>query len=170
LIQSVTGTSLTAGVVTLNAKGLEANQAKPVAILFDDDWANVKSDDMELVISYVTPISVDDYGTKNPFIFIDGDRGREVHLSDMAPTSLMNMAYLGTEDDDSDPANGRYYKNVGNLPWGIDIIHDFVYLQEKSPIILGYNRFADWAESGGQVYTDWYKDQDGYRNDAYLVN
>lgn len=171
LIQSVTGSSLTAGVVTLNGKGLEANQAKPVVMLFDDAWANYPSDeDMELVIHYVSPITTEDFGVKNPFIFVNGDRSREVHLSDKAPTSLANAEFFGTQDDNSNAATGRYYKNASNLPWAIDIIHDFVYLQEKVPIIYGYNRFADWAESGGQSYGDWYKDQDGYRNNQYLVN
>ena len=170
LIQNVTGSSLTAGVVTLNGKGLEANQAKPVVILFDDAWANANVEgEMEMLITYNTPIETNDFGAKNPFIFIDGDRGREVHLSDFTPTSLANSAYFGTQDDDSDPANGRYYKNVSNLPWAINIIHDFVYLQEKVPVVYGYNRFAEWAESGGLQYTDWYKDQDGYRNNQYLV-
>jgi len=172
LIQSVTGSNLTTGVVTLDAKGLEANQDSPVVILFDDAWANVNQNDgdMELVIHYNSPIASTSFGAMNPFIFINGDRGREVHLSDMAPTSLVNTDYFGTADDDSDPANGRYYKNANNLPWGIDIIHDFVYLQEKSPIILGYTKFAAWAESGGVAFPDWYKDQDGYRNNSYLVN
>lgn len=171
LIQSVTGSDLTTGIVSLNSKGLEANQVKPVVILFDDAWASNKTaNGLELVITYNSPIATADFGTKNPFIFINGDRGREVHLSNKPPTSLVNSEFFGTQDDTSDPANGRYYKNVTNLPWAIDIIHDFVYPIEKSPIIYGYNRFAEWAESGGTVYTDWYKDQDGYRNNAYLVN
>lgn len=171
LIQSVTGTNITQGVVTLNGKGLEAGQAKPVVILFDDAWANTSANgEMELVISYNSPIAEGEFGSMNPFIFINGDRGREVHLSDFPPTSLANTDFFGTQDDDSDPGSGRYYKNASNLPWAIDIIHDFVYLQEKVPIILGYNKFADWAESGGVDYPDWYKDQDGYRNDQYLVN
>ncbi|OYT17135.1 MAG: hypothetical protein B7C24_04210 [Bacteroidetes bacterium 4572_77] len=169
LIQSVTGSDLTAGIVTLNANGLEANQDKAVVILFDDAWATLSNtDSVNLVVSYNTPISMDDFGSLNPFIFINGDRGREVHLSNQAPTSLMNNDLFGTGDDDSNPANGRYYKTANHLPWGISIIHDFVFLTEKSAVILGYNRFDDWAESGGVDYVDWYKDQDGNRNNAYL--
>lgn len=29
--------------------------------------------------------------------------------------------------------------------------------------------FASWAISGGSDFTDWYKDQDDYRNNTYLV-
>jgi len=170
LIQNVSGSNLTQGIVSLNGKGLEANQNKPVVILFDDAWSNTKvNDELELLITYVNPIETEEFGTKNPFIFINGDRGREVHLSDFPPTSLANTDFFGTGDDDSDPNAGRYYKNENNLPWGIDIIHDFVYMQEKVPIIYGYNKFANWAESGGADFSDWYKDQNGYRNDQYLV-
>jgi len=171
LIDKVTGIDLTTSIISLNAKGLEDNQDKPVLILFDDAWASSKvSSNLELIITYISPIELANFGTKNPFIFIDGDRGREVHLSDMAPTSLANMAYFNTADDDSNLDIGRYYKTKNNLPWAIDIIHDFVYLKEKKAIILGYNKFADWAESGGVDYPDWYKDQDGYRNNTYLDN
>ena len=169
LIESFTGARLTEGIITTDGKGLEANQAKPVVIPFDDAWDQVNSGEMEFIITYVNPIEVDELGEFNPFNFIDGNRGREVHLADRPPTSLMNTDYFGTADDDSDPATGRYYKNATNLPWAIDIIHDFVYPVEKESIINGYNRFADWTESGGTEYPDWYKDQDGYRNTAYLV-
>ncbi len=169
-IQSVTGSHISTDVVTLNGKGLEASQSKPVIMLFDDAWASYhENPERQMVIRYATPILADDFGAKNPFIFINGDRGREVHMADFAPTSLVNSNYFGTKDDNSNPATGRYYKNISNLPWGIDIIHDFVYLQEKVPIIYGYTKFGHWAESGGENFTDWYKDQDGYRNNQYLV-
>jgi len=106
----------------------------------------------------------------NPFIFINGDRGREVHLSNKPPTSLANTEYFNTFDDTSDPNIGRYYKSTRNLPWALDIIHDFVYPQEKVPIIYGYTKFAEWAESGGASYDNWYKDQDGFRNNSFLSN
>lgn len=169
LIENVTG-SIISGLVTLNGKGLESGQDKPVVIVFDDAqqtaYSNAK---LNLVISFTSPISTNEFGTKNPFIFINQDRGREVHLANKPPTTLANIELFGTGDDDSDPTSGRYYKNATNLPWGIDIIHDFVYPQEKVAIILGYNKFADWAESGGVNFKDWYKDQAGYRNTSYLV-
>ncbi len=170
LIQNVSGYYLSGSIVNLNGKGLEAAQDKPVIIVFDDAWkAQQNSENIEVVISYTSPISEASFGEKNPFIFIDGERGKEVHMSDKEPTSLANLTYFGSEDDDSNPAAGRYYKNSTNLPWAIDIIHNFVYPKEKSSIHLGYNRFGDWAESGGAEFPDWYKDQDGYRNNAYLV-
>lgn len=170
LIDNVTGTVLTSNFINLNGKGLEADQLKPVVILFDNAIAaSHQSQEFELVISFVSPIATSQFGAKNPFIFINLDRGREVHLPNMTPTRLANSDYFGTSDDDSKPAEGRYYKSSTNLPWGLDIIHDFVFPQEKTPIIQGYTKFAEWAESGGQSFGDWYKDQNGYRNNSYLV-
>lgn len=169
LIESFIGARLTEGIVVNNSKGLESNQQKPVIIPFDDAWDQVNQGEMQFTLHYLNPILVGEFGELNPFIFVNGDRGREVHLADYSPTSLMNTSLFGTADDDSDPDSDRYYRNLTNLPWAINIIHDFVYLQEKQPIIYGYNRFAEWAESGGQQYPDWYKNQDGYRNDQFLV-
>ncbi len=170
LIGSVSGSILSSGIVSLNGKGLEAGQDKPVLILFDDaQAANKTSSKVQLTIIYTSPIATADFGIKNPFIFVNQDRGKEVHLANKPPTSLANMSLFGTGDDDSNPETGRYYKTALNLPWAIDIIHDFVYPQEKVAIILGYNKFADWAESSGVDYKDWYKDQDGYRNTSNLV-
>jgi len=168
LIAQVSGYNITEGVPSLNGKGLENNQSKPVIIVFDNGWANYNGNEFTVTISYTNPVPEADIMNYNPFMFINGERGREVHLCDHTPTDLADFSYLGSADDTSDPANGRYYRNSTNLPWAIDIIHDFVFPIEKAPIILGYVRFADWAQSGGSSYKDWYKDQDGNRNTAYL--
>jgi len=41
-------------------------------------------------------------------------------------------------------------------------------MKEKQEIINGYLHFADWAESGGTQYPDWYKDLPGYRDESFL--
>lgn len=172
IIQEITGYNLTEGIVSLNAIGLENNQSKPVIMVFDNAWANININDgeMRIVMHYNVPIRNNQMGSLNPFIFIDGDRGREVHLVDMEPTDLMNTSFFGTTDDDSNPSIGRYYRNETNLPWGISILHDFVYPKEKIAINKGYTKFASWAMSGGSDFADWYKDQDDYRNSTYLIN
>jgi len=172
LISEVTGYNLTKGLVSLNAKGLENNQSKPVIIVFDDAWANVNVNNgkMRISVKYNQPIQMSQMGELNPFIFIDGDRGREVHLVDMAPTDLMNTSDFGTKDDDSDPSIGRYYRTSNNLPWAINIVHDFVLPKEKTAINKGYTKFASWAVSGGADFDDWYKDQSDYRDYNYLDN
>jgi LruC domain-containing protein len=112
------------------------------------------------------PVSLNVTGTPpyNPFIIVNEERGREVHLADYPPTSLANIQYLGLEHDDSNIATGKYYKTQNNLPWGIDTPIPFDYPVEKAQIINTHLKFATWAESGGIVYTDWYENLTGYRN------
>jgi len=169
LISSVTGYNLTEGIVQLNAKGLEQNQDKPVIIVFDNAWENYEANSsLELTINYMIPMNPSNFGNLNPFIFIDKIRGKEVHMSNKAPTSLADLSLFATGNDNSNPENSVYYKDDNNLPWAIDIIHDFVPPLEKHEIILGYPYFVNWAESSGSSYTDWYKDKAGYRNKSHL--
>ena len=171
LIESFTGANLTESIISVNSKGLEQSQSKPVLIVFDNAWATLNNgNEIEVILSYANPISADLIGALNPFIFIDKNRGREVHLSNKAPTDLMDLTLLGTEEDQTNTSSGIYYKSSNGLPWGIDIIHDFVYPKEKQEIILGYPYFSIWAESNGVSTVDWYKEKTGYRNYTYLQN
>ncbi len=104
----------------------------------------------------------------NPFLIVDGERGKEIHLPDMAPTNLANSEYLGTLHDDSNSGISRYYKTINNLPWAINIPESYSYTIEKTQIISGHLKFADWAESGGTQFTDWYQNKSGYRNESSI--
>ncbi len=97
------------------------------------------------------------YRDINPFLIIDGIRGKELHLVDYPPTDLVDPSYFGQLNDDSDPATGRYYKSHINLPWALDIPISFGYAIEKADLTYAYPDFAAWAESGGVVNQDWYK-------------
>ena len=105
-----------------------------------------------------------DIGSFNPFIILNRDRGKEVHLPDRAPTVLANEAILGTGDDTSIPGQGRYYKTANNLPWAISIYENFDYAKESADILLTYLHLGQWATSNGVSYPDWYKNLSGYRN------
>ncbi|MEM7232054.1 MAG: LruC domain-containing protein [Planctomycetota bacterium] len=183
-IQSVTGSQVTRGAVSLDSKGLEqGHTGESVVIVFDaandqvddgiDDIMNTVTGsihyepvDINVTITFTTPIDPEDLGTPpfNPFLFRTADRDSEVHLRGQEPTDLANTNLFGTGDDDSVPANGRYYVNDRNLPWAINIIHDFAYPEERSALIEAFNNFETWAESGATQFRDWYKDNSGYRN------
>ncbi|MDV7398915.1 DUF4842 domain-containing protein, partial [Arthrospira platensis SPKY1] len=79
-----------------------------------------------------------------------------------------DQALLGTGHDNSIPAQGRYYKTQNNLPWAINIIERFEYPIEKVEIPSAHLKFADWAESGGQIFNDWFRDEEGYRNPSNI--
>lgn len=70
--------------------------------------------------------------------------------------------------DNSDLNINRYYKTINNLPWAINIPTVYNYTIEKAEIIFGHLKFAEWAESGGTLYTDWYKKNSGYRDNTFI--
>jgi len=186
LIQSVTGYNHTDGIVTVNSKGLEVGHSDGATIIvFDDAFNNagqlvggsfvntqanqpeIIAPEMEITIEFTNPIDpavINSVPPYNPFIFIDGDRGRELHLADMVPTDLADPIFFGTVHDMTNPSSGVYYRTANNLPWGINMIHEFRHPLEKVPINSAYNFFSTWGVSGGNSYKDWYKDNAGYRN------
>lgn len=184
-IASVSGTEISDNYISLSGNGTEANQEKAVVIVFDDaydvlpypgsgigvntdpDFEYVEPVDINVEIVFSEPVSVSSIGTPpyNPFIIADQQRGYEIHLPDREPTSLVDETLLGQWEDDSDPLNGRYYKTEGNLPWGINIAGSFDYPIEKIQIIDAHLKFAEWAQSSGELFPDWYLDEPGYRNE-----
>ena len=187
-VQTVTGSSLHHGYITLSSNNTEAGQSKAVIPVFDDAFDHlpmpgqgvgtnttlgahyVTPDTLNLVISLSTPLTVSQSGTPpfNSFIIVNGNRNREVHLPDQPPTDKVNGSDFGTADDNSIVAQGRYYKTVNNLPWALNINGKFSYPIETAAINTAYLKFNDWAESSGALYPDWYLNNTGYRQPAFI--
>ena len=184
----VTGSKLKEGYITLNPNGTEAGQAKITMIVFDNDYkimtfpggfginvqpgtTYVKPDTTTISVSFKPDTySIADVGIEqfNPFLIVNHDRGKEIHLPDYPPTSLVNQSYFKTGNDDSDPATGRYYKTSANLPWVIRISTKFDYTIEGAQITSAYLKFATWAESAGAQYPDLFQNKAGYRNETKI--
>jgi len=188
-IASITGQTLLHDYITLNANNTEAGQSKATVIIFDDTYdilphpggggigVNTEED-----APYVDPVTINieieltspftseqlGYAPFNPFIISNGRRGYEIHLPDYPPTDLQDVSLFGTEHDNSNPASGRYYKTDRNLPWAIDIWAEFDYPIEKTQVVNAYTKFAEWAESDGVLYTNWYEDIAGYRIESNI--
>ncbi len=169
LISGVTGYNITSGLVNLNAQGVENGQEKAVIIVFDKAQDNLYST-LNLLISFEEPLEPSLVGTPpfNPFLFVDEDRSREVHLINFAPTDLASYSFFGTYDDNSVPAQGKFYRTANKLPWVINMLDGFVVPIEGTQISKAYVKFNEWAESGGTIFSDWYKDFPGYRDNQYL--
>lgn len=169
LIKSVTGAVFTSNYVTLAANGTESGSANAVIFGFDDGWM-VKNQTLTIQVTFINPVTTSSIGTfpYNPFLIVNGDRGREVHLADKPPTSKANMNFFGQNSDHSNPSAGRYYRTDRNLPWAINIAGNFAIPVEKNGINKGYLKFVDWAESAGIQYSDWYLDLSGYRDLNFL--
>jgi LruC domain-containing protein len=189
-IGSVSGNHLTENYITLNSNGTEAGQEKAVIILFDNAFnmmsgqsggfgVNVSLDATwveptmnQLYVTFAQPVLLQSTGFApfNPFLIVNKVRGVEVHLSGKTPTTLADLSLLGTWFDNSDPANGKYYQSASNLPWAIDLPVKFDYAIEKTEVVSAHLKFGAWAESGGMVFTNWYKDLSGYRNSSLIFS
>ena len=167
LIESVTGTNYSHDYITLNANGTEANQQNAV-IIFTDDQDNFLTE-TTVSIKFTRPISTEQLGTApfNPFIIKNMVRAHEIHLPYYNTTDLgQNVVEI---DGISKDLDGNYISDKG-YPWAISIIHDFKVPKESVAIDEAYNFFRIWATSGGLDYSDWYKDNTGYRNSSKLQN
>lgn len=184
-IASVTGFVIDEGYINLNANGTESNQEKAVFIAWDNadnvierngnqmfntlpNVAPGSSDLVSVSVHFVAPLNVNQIGTPpyNPFLISKMTRGHEIHLVDNIPTSLVDFSHFASDDDNSQPAQGKYYRTVNNLPWAIALPVVFAHPVEKTEVTKAHLKFSTWAASGGTSFTDWYLNKNGYRDDT----
>lgn len=111
---------------------------------------------------------------QNPFIIVNQERAREVHLPWYVPTSLADPDYVGKGTDASDPyafdpnnfkagnvVIGYYtYMTEEGYPWALNIYMDnedddlFLYPVEFADITTAYSSFEGWVEEGNPW--EWY--------------
>jgi LruC domain-containing protein len=167
-IESVTGNILTESYISLNSNGTEANQDNAVIIVFDNPNSMLHSEH-KVSVKFNAPVTTNELGDApfNPFIIINKNRDKEVHLAYANNTNLAggNIDFSGLNNDE----DGNFISNNG-FPWAINIVHDFKVPKENKAINTAYNHFNSWAISGGSNYKDWYKDSAGYRNTENLEN
>ena len=183
-VASVTGQLFTKKLFTLNQNGTEANQDKAVIVAFDDAYNLLSSSltggfintisnstyitpsAVNIKISFVNPVTTAELGGApfNPFIVVNEERGREVHLPGSTPTSLADITLFGKGQDNSNPSKGKYYMSDKYLPWALNIPVQFDYPAEKEDITKTYLMFNNWAITRGGSYTDWYTNKTGYRD------
>lgn len=182
-IASVTGTKYTEGYIKTNGNGTEADQKNATIIVFDNAWKNgsgntipsqpyVASQPIEVTINLVNPIDVSAFGMApfNPFIIVNKERGKEVHLANYPPTDLADKAYFGTSFDNTQASIGKYYKTKDNLPWALDFPSRFDYPIEKAKIDASHLKYLNWVLSNGVEYKNWYRNESGYRNSSNIFN
>ena len=182
-ILSIDGQEFTEGYINTNANGTESGQADATIIVFDNAWKHghgntrpeqsfVVPDTLTVDIHLSNPIPADEFGVApfNPFIIVNMERGKEVHLPDYAPTDLVDASYFGQGFDDTQPGIGKYYKTAENLPWAVNFPSRFNYPIETVSIDLAHLKFIPWVLSDGEEYFNWYKDEPGYRNADNIYN
>jgi LruC domain-containing protein len=165
-VASVTGTELVEGYISVGDNGVENDQDRAVVILFDNNGKMVGRQ-KTVSIEFTVPLSTAQLGIAphNAFLIVNNERSREIHLPNRLRTSL--GANVATTEGVNQDIDGNY-ETDGRLPWAINIAHDFKVPKERIPVNQAYNFFNDWASSGGTIYVDWYKDNEGYRNASKL--
>lgn len=194
---SVSGTNMNlSSNHTFAASGVESNQIDATFIVFGNAYgvlthpgnsigintqmtaAYVQPITLTLTIRFVNaqgsfvgaPVTLEEVSLArfNPFITVDQQRGVEVHLPGKKPTNLANSALFGTRDDRSNVQTGQTYKTATNLPWALQTPVSIPYPQEKEDILGGYLKLAEWAQSNGVSFTNWFQDITGHRNNSKL--
>lgn len=186
-ISNVTGQDVRGSLYTFNGNGTEAGQSKAVIMVSDHvhqgfegngfintttNLAYQTPDTIKVDISFSNAMALSGAGSApfNPFLVVNRDRGREIHLPGYAPTDLVDASFFGQSNDITDMANGIYYKTNEGLPWGMNLPVSFDYPLEKTDIREGYNHFNTWAQSGGFTYMDWYTDNLNFRTHSKLYS
>lgn len=184
----VSAVTLTDQTGTVTPATLESGQSKAVLIAFTDAYTLLPSmgggtgvnvipgvpvstpKDIQFHILFTNPQTKASIGNApfNPFVFVNGDRTKEIHMSNYPPTSKANPAFFGQGDDSSNPATGRYYKSRTNLVWMMEVPVSFSYNIEKNDIIKAYLHFGDWATSGGSLFQDWYMKKTNYEDNTLI--
>ena len=182
-IESVTGCIKVGTAVTLDPKGYEAGHTNETVIIPVDavntllgtqivntvhGGNTVQTTEQTVTIHLSTPQADLGNAPYNPFIFVNQERGKEIHLKDQRPSELVNAAYFGTWMDASVPAQNQFYRSTTGLCWAIEIPIDWSYPQEMVDILQTHLHFADWAQSNGSNYQDWYMLKPGYQNAGNL--
>ncbi len=182
------GSIITENYLELAANGTESGLSEPTFIVFDNAYsvlepstgfgvnvipghAYVVPDTITLNIGFKPgTYSIEDLAvhTFNPFLIIDKDRGKEVHLPNRRPTDKASAAFFGQGQDDSDPASGRFYKTPENLPWALNIVSVYDYTIEGYQITSAHLKFAEWAQSSGTFYPDWFENKSGHRDPSKI--
>lgn len=151
----------------MEGQNLEPGQFRPTIILFD----NAKS-----VIGKTITVTVEFKGEieerllpapYNPFIFIQNDRGRELHLATIPsttanylPTNKASEDNWGKGSDMTNPKEHIYYVAEDLMPYALYVSGvKFDLPDECQKITDAYPKFSSWVSSQGAKNNDWYRNK-----------
>lgn len=144
----------------MQGQSLEPAQEKPTVILCD----NFRDAAAKSAVFTVTTELKNEYAKEyisaphNPFIIVNNNRSKEIHLVNYPPTSLADQSLFGSDDDLSRPAEQLYYVSDADFPFALNIAGvKFQYPEERVRIDIAYPKFIDWVKSDGTTNKEWYK-------------
>ena len=153
----------------------ESGQAHPTYIIIDTsiskyyNWNTQlnkpysKNETIVVTIQFKANHSVShfDFPFSNPFIYINGNRSREVHLP------YYNATSKGTYQIPANSDAGLNYKSKTGLTWAIDVEEKFQYPLEGVDILNAYLQFEQWATTPGSTLEWWDASKD--ENNLYPI-
>jgi LruC domain-containing protein len=179
-------------IESVNGAKLEDKNETAVFTIFTDSktelgaWNTVPTQAKAKPVTYnvdITlkePVSLESIviGEFDPFIWVnekEKGRGYEIHLPGKSATGYADRKLFGYADDNSNDGDNNYLTKAG-LPWAILVPEKFEYCaelktfdkKEITDITQVYLHFAQWAQSGGKYFPDWYKNEKGYRSESYI--
>jgi len=174
-IKSVSGYKHSGNIsVKLNSNGTESGQSKAVIIPFDNAFnmlnrsggpantfpgvAKSESIELNMQILFNSPLDQTFFFDMifNPFLIANKNRGYEVHLPGYLPTDLADKSLFNTRQDNTIPAQNKYYKTKENMPFALNFLEKFDYPAEKVNIREAYLKYESWVKSAGNSFQDWY--------------
>nr|MBI1232506.1 LruC domain-containing protein [Cytophagales bacterium] len=182
-VATVRGHRHTTGTISVRENGVEDGQRLATIIVADDVnyrlpvMANVSGekthsgeDTLRVTVTFNQALRKAELGFApyNPFLIINQDRRREIHLMNQPPTDLVDRSLFGTANDYTNPIAGRFYTSEQGLNWALHTPISISHTQERVDFTKGYKKFAAWARSGGFEYTDWYVDNPDQLNPIVL--
>lgn len=179
-VQSVSGRTLSgSSPFAIDANGCESGVSLAVIPLLNNQkdfisysgylntvsGTHLDTPDEYVSVKFVTPFQQSNIAMNSFNVFIVANtRAREIHLPTYAGTSKFDPLLASGYDLYS----GDQFKNSDGMMWGIMIPEPFEYPAECSSILQAFLHFAEWATSGGAIYTDWYKSTAGNKNMAFI--
>jgi LruC domain-containing protein len=165
-IASVEGSKLFHNDLTIRNNGTEAGDSDAIIPITDNlnqihgtfnnvlpNKEYIESAEFEVKVTFSSNITLSPFDV-DPFLIINRERGREVHLKGYAPTQSATLSYFNTFDDRSSAF--IYYSDINGMPWALDFPSSFDYMKEKKDLSTNYHRFSSWANSSGSADNDWY--------------
>jgi LruC domain-containing protein len=119
-----------------------------------NDSREVRGDRFQLRLIFNTNVSGVSW-PYNPFLFVNQDRGREIHLMDYTPTESADSSFFGTLDDVSNIEAGLSYRDSNGMPFAMLLPSNWKWPEEFVDITNSYPHFTEWAESAGVDRSDW---------------
>lgn len=173
-VKKITGQKLFEKIFSLNENGTEKDIAKTVIpvtdnihklmenesgvfINTDPELPYVEPVEISILIEFNAPVKIQTIGLPpyNPFLIVNKNRAKEIHLPGRIYSQKADTSYFGTQDD-ATAAESVYYLSKDNLPWALSIPYEIIQMRERIDILEGYPNFGNWAKSAGTLSRDWY--------------